>query len=68
MAQISVRKRNNKWEYRFEAARIDGKRKQITKGGFKTKSKRLKQVLQQKLNMIMLELALLHLHYHSMII
>lgn len=37
MAGISYRKRGNKWEYRFEAAKINGKRKQITKGGFATK-------------------------------
>lgn len=37
MANITFRKRGNKWEYRFEAAKIDGKRKQISKGGFLTK-------------------------------
>ncbi len=37
MANLNVRKRNDKWEYRFEGAKIDGKRNQITKGGFKTK-------------------------------
>lgn len=49
MAKLNIRNRNkNKfdkegkpkipnWEYRFEAARIDGKRKHITKAGFKTK-------------------------------
>ena len=37
MAELNTRKRNGKWEYRFEAAKIGGKRKQITKGGFKTK-------------------------------
>lgn len=37
MAQINVRKRGEKWEYRFEGASIGGKRKQITKGGFRTK-------------------------------
>ena len=48
MAKISTRNRNkNKfdkdgkakkpnWEYRFEAAKIDGKRKHISKSGFKT--------------------------------
>jgi integrase len=34
---LSFRKRGDKWEYRFDGAKIDGKRKQITKGGFKTK-------------------------------
>lgn len=37
MSEINVRKRNEKWEYRFEAAKVDGKRNQISKGGFKTK-------------------------------
>ena len=42
MAQVNVRNRkkadgSNNWEYRFEAAKIDGKRKPITKAGFKTK-------------------------------
>ena len=28
---ISVRKRNNLYEYRFEAGKVNGKRKQISK-------------------------------------
>ena len=41
MATINVRKRNNKWQYQFEAAKIEGKRKQITKSGFNTKKEAL---------------------------
>lgn len=41
MSQINVRKRNNKWQYQFEAAKIKGKRKQITKSGFNTKKEAL---------------------------
>ncbi|MCQ2308075.1 MAG: site-specific integrase [Bacteroidales bacterium] len=44
MAKINIRDRNaNKpdkkpnWEYRFEAAKVDGKRKHISKSGFRTK-------------------------------
>lgn len=49
MAKLSIRNRNKgkvdkegkakpaNWEYRFEAAKIDGKRKHISKAGFKTK-------------------------------
>jgi integrase len=37
MAEVIARRRNNKWEYRFEAARINGKRNQVSKSGFKTK-------------------------------
>lgn len=41
MSQINVRKRGKKWQYQFEAAKIDGKRKQITKSGFNTKKEAL---------------------------
>lgn len=41
MGNVSARKRGEKWEYRFEGAPIDGKRKQISKGGFKTKKEAL---------------------------
>ena len=34
---INRRKRNNLYEYRFEAWKVNGKRKQISKSGFKTK-------------------------------
>ena len=44
MGQVNVRKRYNKdgkftsWEYRFEAAKINGKRQNPSKAGFKTKA------------------------------
>lgn len=41
MSKVNVRKRGNYWEYRFEAASVDGKRKQPTKGGFRTKAEAL---------------------------
>lgn len=34
---INIRKRNNLYEYRFEAGKVNGKRKQISKSCFKTK-------------------------------
>ncbi|WP_027399823.1 site-specific integrase [Anaerovorax odorimutans] len=37
MAELNITKRGKSWQYRFEAAKIEGKRKQISKGGFKTK-------------------------------
>ena len=44
MAKINVRDRNKNnpekkpnWEYRFEAAKVDGKRQHISKAGFRTK-------------------------------
>lgn len=41
MGQVNVRKRGNKWQYQFEAAKIKGKRNQITKSGFTTKKEAL---------------------------
>lgn len=41
MSEINVRKRGQKWQYQFEAAKIEGKRKQITKSGFSTKKEAL---------------------------
>ncbi len=40
---VTARKRGNSWEYRFECAKIDGKRKQISKSGFKTKAEAIKE-------------------------
>ena len=37
MAQISTRKRGSTWEYSFEIASVNGKRKRKSKGGFRTK-------------------------------
>ncbi len=37
MADINVIKRGSKWQYRFEGASINGKRKQYSKSGFNTK-------------------------------
>lgn len=34
---ISVRKRGNVYEYSFEVAKVNGKRKRISKSGFETK-------------------------------
>lgn len=36
MAKVSTRKRGDKWQYYFEGAPVNGKRKQIVKSGFKT--------------------------------
>lgn len=38
MGQIRTRKRGSTWQYSFEAAKVDGKRKSISKGGFRTKA------------------------------
>ena len=37
MSGVNIRKRGKVYQYQFEAAVVDGKRKQITKSGFKTK-------------------------------
>lgn len=34
---LNITKRGNSWQYRFEIASIEGKRKQISKSGFRTK-------------------------------
>lgn len=48
MSEVTARKRpeSNTWEYRFELARINGKRQQKSKGGFKTKKDALKAGLE----------------------
>ena len=38
---INIRKRGSKYQYVFEAGKVNGKRKQITKCGFKTKRQAL---------------------------
>nr|WP_325238112.1 site-specific integrase [uncultured Oscillibacter sp.] len=38
MSDLRFRKRGSRWEYSFEAARVDNKRKSISKGGFRTKA------------------------------
>ena len=35
---ISIQKRGKVYQYRFEVARVNGKRKYLSKSGFKTKS------------------------------
>ena len=35
---ISIRKRGNVYQYCFDAGKVNGKRKQITKSGFRTKN------------------------------
>ena len=48
MAQISTRKRGSTWEYSFEIASVDGKRKRKSKGGFRTKKECLEAGTQAK--------------------
>ena len=38
VGHIYTRKRNKTWEYSFELAKVDQKRKKVSKGGFKTKA------------------------------
>lgn len=42
MGQLRTRKRGSTWQYSFEAARVDGQRKSIMKGGFRTKEEAIK--------------------------
>lgn len=43
MSRVNVRKRGNVYEFNFDVAKIEGKRKRITKSGFKTKAEVPKQ-------------------------
>lgn len=38
MQMINIRKRGNVYQYAFEVGKVNGKRKQITKSGFRTKN------------------------------
>ena len=38
---VNIRKRGNVYQYQFEIAKVDGKRKYISKSGFKTKNEAL---------------------------
>ena len=40
---VNVRKRGKVYEYSFDVAKIEGKRKRVSKSGFKTKAEALKQ-------------------------
>lgn len=41
MGQLRTRKRGKTWEWSFEGAKIDGKRKPMSKGGYRTKAEAL---------------------------
>lgn len=41
MGQLRTRKRGSTWQYSFETAPVDGKRKSISKSGFRTKAEAL---------------------------
>lgn len=38
MSELRLRKRGTRWEYSFEAARVNNRRQSISKGGFRTKA------------------------------
>jgi integrase len=39
---VTVEKRGEKWRYRFDTAKVDGKRTRVSKGGFTSKTEALK--------------------------
>ena len=41
MSSINITRRSNGWQYRFEGASVNGKRKQFSKSGFRTKKEAL---------------------------
>lgn len=42
MGELRTRKRGSTWQYSFEAAKVDGKRKSVSKSGFRTKADAIK--------------------------
>ena len=50
---INIRKRNNLYEYRFEAEKVNVKRKQITKSGFRTKNEAYIEGKKHIMNLLM---------------
>lgn len=48
MGELRTRKRGKSWEWSFEGAKIDGKRKPISKGGYRTKAEALAAGTQAK--------------------
>ena len=48
MGELRTRKRGKTWEYSFEGAKVDGKRKPISKGGFRTKAEAIAAGTQAK--------------------
>ena len=43
MSELITRKRGSKWEYQFEVATIEGKRKRFSKSGFRTKAEAVRE-------------------------
>ena len=41
MGQVNIRKKGKVYQYQFETAKVNGKRTQISKSGFKTKAEAL---------------------------
>lgn len=41
MSNVTVQKRGKYYQYKFEIAKVDGKRKFLSKSGFKTKNEAL---------------------------
>lgn len=61
ISKVLTYKRGNLWAYRFESAPVDGKRKWITKSGFKNQSEAYEAGMQHTHNINRLARASLHL-------
>ncbi|MGC4020404.1 MAG: tyrosine-type recombinase/integrase [Muricomes sp.] len=48
MGELRTRKRGKNWEYSFEAAKVNGKRNTVSKGGFRTKAEAVDAGIQAK--------------------
>ena len=49
---INIRKRGNVYQYRFEAGKVNGKRKQITRSGFRKKMRPILQAEKLMMNLL----------------
>ena len=52
---INIRKRGKVYQYQFEIAKVNGKRKSITKSGFKTKNEAYIAGQKAYMNILMVE-------------
>ena len=49
MGNVTIQKRGKYYQYKFEVAKVDGKRKFINKSGFDTKDEAIKQLFARQI-------------------
>ena len=68
MGQVNIKKRGNVYQYQFEIAKVNGKRKYINKSGFKTKNEAIEAVTKHIQNILMQVFHLKNVLFHIVII